>query len=104
MPYIKSHSNYVLKKRHQSVNDGTVYERDMTTIGGRDNFSPDQVPLYRSGNFVITVNNDDNVSKSIVSTGWEKNNDGEVWTLDSLKDCETSDTASDSSKIELKRD
>lgn len=67
MPYIKSYSNYVLKKRHQSVSDGTIYERDITTIGGRDNFSKGQVPLYQSGNFVITVHNDNNIQKDTYS-------------------------------------
>ena len=104
MAYVKSYSNYVLKKRHQNVNDGTIYERDITTIGGRDNFSPGQVPLYKSGNFVITVNNDDNVQKEGATTDWEKNNQGEVWTLKTLKDYTTDDDASDDTKIVLKRD
>ena len=38
--YIKSHSNYVLKKKHQEVNNGDIYERDITTIGGLNQFAP----------------------------------------------------------------
>ena len=56
--YIKSHSNYVLQKKHQEVTDGVVYERDMTTIGGLNQYAKGQVPIYRSSNFIITVNND----------------------------------------------
>ena len=56
MPYIKTHSNYVLKKDHQTVADGTIWERDITTIGGVNQFSPGQIPIYRSNNFIITVN------------------------------------------------
>lgn len=104
MAYVKSYSNYVLKKKHQNVDDGTIYERDITTIGGRDNFSPGQVPLYNSGSFVITVNNDDNVQKDGETSDWEKNNQGEVWTLQTLKDYVTDDNASDDTKIVLKRD
>lgn len=104
MAYVKSYSNYVLKKKHQNVDDGTIYERDITTIGGRDNFSFGQVPLYNSGSFVITVNNDDNVQKDGATSDWEKNNQGEVWTLQTLKDYVTDDNASDNTKIVLKRD
>lgn len=104
MPYIKSHSNYVLKKRHQNVNGGTIYERDITTIGGRNNFSKGQVPIYQSGNFVITVNNEDNVQKSIYSQGWEQNDNGEVWTLESLEGLIKDETGSEDNKIVLKQD
>ena len=104
MPYIKSHSNYVLKKRHQNVNGGTIYERDITTIGGRNSFSKGQVPLYQSGNFVITVNNEDNVQKSVYSQGWEQNDNGEVWTLESLDGLIKDETGSEDQKIVLKQD
>ena len=104
MPYIKSHSNYVLKKRHQNVNGGTIYERDITTIGGRNSFSKGQVPLYQSGNFVITVNNEDNVQKSVYSQGWEQNDNGEVWTLESLDGLIKDETGSEYQKIVLKQD
>lgn len=104
MPYIKSHSNYVLKKRHQNVNGGTIYERDITTIGGRNNFSKGQVPVYQSGNFVITVNNEDNVQKSVYSQGWERNDNGEVWTLESLEGLIKDETGSEDQKIVLKQD
>ena len=55
MGYIKSHSNYVIKKRHQDTNDGTIFERDITTIGGINRFSKGQLPIYNSGNFIITA-------------------------------------------------
>ena len=55
MAYIKSHSNYVLKTKHQLTKDGTVWERDMTTIGGLNQYAKGQVPIYKSGNFIITV-------------------------------------------------
>ena len=59
MDYIKSNSNYVIKKEHKHVGrSSTIYERDITTIGGVDQFSPGQVPVYKSGNFIITVNNE----------------------------------------------
>ena len=46
--YVKSYSNYVLKTKHQETNDGIIYERDITTIGGRDHFAAGQIPIYKS--------------------------------------------------------
>ena len=81
MAYIKSHSNYVLKKKHQNLtNGGSVFERDITTIGGLNQFAPGQKPIYRSGNFIITVNKDLSLTKEYGSSDWVKNGDadGEV--------------------------
>ena len=72
MPFIKSHSNYVLKKRHQDVYDGTIFERDITTIGGIGTFPMGQVPVYRSSNFIITVNGGNTVSKETAKKGENK--------------------------------
>ena len=54
--YIKSHSNYRLQTRHQTVNDGIILERDISTVGGINAFSEGQASVYQSGNFVILVN------------------------------------------------
>ena len=62
MALIKSHSNYVLKKKHQTVSDGTIWERDITTIGRVNFFAPGQQPIFRENNFIITVRNDNAVS------------------------------------------
>ena len=81
MAYIKTHSNYVLKKRHKFVNgDGTIFERDITTIGGVDQFAPGQIPMYKSGNFIVTVNNENNASRHIKGKGWAENPSGTTWT------------------------
>lgn len=83
MGYIKSYSNYVIKKRHQLTNDGTIYERDITTIGGLNQFAKGQTPIYQSGNFIITVNNDSSYVKDYSNNNWLKNSSSsdEVWTL-----------------------
>lgn len=81
MAYIKTHSNYVLKKRHKFVNGNrTVFERDITTIGGVNQFAPGQIPMYRSGNFIITVNNENTSSRHIKGGGWAENPSGVTWT------------------------
>ena len=102
--YVKSYSNYVLKTKHQETNDGIIYERDITTIGGRDHFSAGQVPIYRSGNFIITINNDDTSHKKSSTQGWESNKSGDTWTLDILKDYEKDEKSSYDKKIVIKKD
>lgn len=103
--YIKSHSNYVLKKKHQNINGGIVYERDMTTIGGLDQFAKGQVPIYKSSNFIITVNNEHSPSRDFANNGWkvDGNNDSGVWRLSDMTDI-TSSTNDSSSNIVLKQD
>lgn len=88
MVYIKSHSNYVLKSRHQLTDDGVINERDITTIGGLDQFSKGQTPIYKSGNFIITVNDDNNTTRTVENTQWENNEEGEIWTLSNIKHTE----------------
>ena len=103
--YIKSHSNYVLKSFHQSINDGTIYERDITTIGGVGNFPSSQVPIYRSNNFIITVRNDSGISNQYNTKEWNKNStSGDIWTVSSLEGLVSTDDNDNDTKIVLKQD
>ena len=103
MAFVKSHSNYVLKKRHQRTKDGTIYERDITTIGGLDQFAPGQIPIYKSGNFIITVNKEDNSSRHIMPIKWEENDNGSVWNM-SIVDSYAEDDSSIEDSIVIKKD
>ena len=103
--YIKSYSNYVLKKHHQTLGDNSkIYERDITTIGGLNQFAPGQVPIYKSSNFIITVNNDYKSPRSFLKNGFEKNGDGEVWTLKNINESEDFEKNEKSLQIVLKQD
>ena len=103
--YIKSHSNYVLKSFHQSINDGTIYERDITTIGGVGNFPSSQTPIYRSNNFIITVRNDSGISNQYNTKEWDKNStSGDIWTVSSLEGLVSTDDNDNDTKIVLKQD
>ena len=104
MPFIKSHSNYVLKKKHQDVSDGTIFERDITTIGAVDQFSPGQTPIYRSNNFIITVRNDGKPSNQYNSTKWKENDSGETWTLQTVSGMVSDYEDDNDTKIVLKQD
>lgn len=102
--YIKSYSNYVLKKKHQLLGDSsTVFERDMTTIGGLDQFSPGQKPIYKSNNFIITVNNDNTSQRHYLNNGFVRNDSGETWTLKNLEE-ENVENNEKSLQIVLKQD
>ena len=103
--YIKSHSNYVLKSKHQSITDGTIWERDITTIGGLNTFTPHQTPTYRSNNFIITVRDDGGVSKQHNTKKWVDNgSNSEVWTVKSISSTTTSTDFEDDTQIVLKQD
>lgn len=107
MAYIKTHSNYVLKKRHKYVNDNrTIFERDITTIGGLDHYTAGQIPVYKSGNFIITVNNENNSSRQIDSQNWVSNDRGDVWTSEDVSQYYTNnENATETNNyIELKKD
>lgn len=104
MAWIKSHSNYVLKKKHQEVSDGTVWERDITTIGGINQFAKGQVPIYQSGNFIITVRADKKTSNQYNSTSWVDNDNGSVWTLEEANNAKSNFDDDNDLKIVLKQD
>lgn len=83
--YVKSHSNYVLKKKHQDINSGTIFERDITTIGGLNQFAKGQTPIYKSSNFIITVNNETLPSRQIDNGEWFKSPNGyDIWTMEDV--------------------
>lgn len=104
MAYIKSHSNYVLSKKHQEINDGTIWERDITTIGGVNQFAPGQTPIYKSGDFIITVRNDGKVANQYNQTKWKENESGETWTLQNISGITSELEEQNDVKIVLKQD
>ena len=104
MALVKSHSNYVLKSRHQEVNDGTIYERDITTIGGVNQFAKGMTPIYRSNNFIITVRNDNSSTNVFNNTNWERNDTGTVWTLKNVSGLTSDSEDANDMKIVLKQD
>lgn len=105
MAFIKSHSNYVLKSKHQNVNDGTIYERDITTIGGVNQFSKGMTPIYRSNNFIISVRNDTGSTNVYNNSKWEKSTSAStIWTLGNVSGMTSNNDDSNDVKIVLKQD
>lgn len=52
--YSKITSKYILAKHHQDIEQGTLYERDWTTIGNIHRLEPGKRPYYGDGNFLFT--------------------------------------------------
>ena len=104
MAYIKSRSNYVKQTKHQLINGGSIWERDITTIGGLNSFNENQTPIYQSGNFILTVNTENNISKYFQKQNWEENSNGVVWTLDTINSETNNGDTDDTLKIVLKPD
>ncbi len=73
--FIKTKSNYVLKGKHQTINGGTVFERDFTTLSGYDGMSPDEEQVYGSSNFKFVVRNGLNQQKKHGNGRWVKDSE-----------------------------
>ena len=103
--YIKSHSNYRLSTKHQNVKNGTILERDISTVGGVNSFATGQSTIYSSGNFVMTINNTASASRHIVKKGWLSNSEsGNTWNSDVLQNYTSDVNGSKESNIILKND
>ena len=56
--YSKTYSNYVLRKRHKTLEDGsTIFERDWGTLGERHVIERGKRQIYSDSGFLFTDNN-----------------------------------------------
>ena len=75
--YKITHSNYVLRKRHQSVSGGTVYERDFMTTTNLGQWDSGSIP-YGESNFRFVYRPTSNSKKAPTNLQWEN------WTLEKV--------------------
>ena len=54
--YSKLYSNYIMKKRHQDVDGGTIFERDWGTLGERHVIERGKRRVYADSGFLFTDN------------------------------------------------
>ena len=101
MALIKSYGNYVIQEKHKLTNNGTIFERDYSTIGGVGNGVKSNNLTYYQGNFVYEINNEIISTKLYNKNEWFKNDNSEYWTQDSLSNLTSS---IDSLNIILKQD
>lgn len=101
MALIKSYGNYVLQQKHQITNQGTIFERDYSTVGGiGEGFGSNQI-TYRQGTFVYEVNNEIVTTKLYNSNEWVKNGEDDIWTQENVSPIAQSSNSLD---IILKQD
>jgi hypothetical protein len=103
--FIKSHSNYRLQTRHQTVDGGVILERDISTVGGVNTFATGQATVYQSGNFVITVTNGSPVAHHVRKGSWLSAYDGsDTWDAQAIEEHKSDVRGSVEESIELKND
>lgn len=77
-------SNYVLRRKHQSLpNGGTIYERDFMALTNLGGFDGEVFPL-ENNNFKFVTNDDAIVTRARKYGEWVKCNGKENWTMDNL--------------------
>ena len=52
----KFYSTYIRSSKHRNVSNGTIWERDWTTLGERHKMEPGKVPYFGYSNFMFTDN------------------------------------------------
>lgn len=101
MGLIKSYGNYVIQRKHQLINDGTILERDYATVGGMTDNPTTNQQYYKRGTFVYSINGEIVTNKIYDSKSWEKNGESEFWNQENIDVNETQDN---SLNILLKQD
>lgn len=101
--YIKSVSNYTLRKKHQITSKGTIYERDWMTISESDGYAPDSIPVYGESNFKFVLNSGVSRKRKRSRGNWVQNDacagSPDVWTINCLP---KNQKQSDENKVILK--
>lgn len=99
--YIKSKSDFVLRKKHAVTNVGTIYENDYMTIVPDDGMFNEDVAMYSDSNFKFRVRSDYNAKKRHFAGNWIGPQNGDsAWTGNN---CSASSISSET-KIVLKPD
>ena len=83
MGLIKSYGNYVIRQQHQLTNNGTIFERDYSTVGGIGEGFKDNL-TYRQGTFVFGINNETPTTKQYNSDNWVQSEEGDIWTQENI--------------------
>ena len=84
MGYIKSKSNYVIQKKHQSINDGFIYERDFNTLGGIGDMPSQDNKYYKNGTFIFGKNDSISRTSYYATQNWLSNGEKDYWTSDDV--------------------
>lgn len=80
---VKSKSIYTIRKKHQTISVGTIYENDHVTIIQNDGIFDDDMPLFSDSNFKFRIRSGVDGKKRHARYGWVNNStsQSDVWTL-----------------------
>ena len=99
--FIKSDTDFVLRKKHTVTSKGIIYENDHMTIVPDDGMYDEDMVMFSDSNFKFRVRTDNNEKKKHFSGKWVSPIEGEeYWTADNCP----ATTISSETKIELKPD
>lgn len=86
--FLKSKTNFTLRRLHQSGSYGNIYERDYTTVFNSPSDNSGQIAIYASPSFKLTVQSGLNRQKKYKYGKWLTNsscgNKSTLWTLNCL--------------------
>lgn len=77
--YSKYTSTFIKRQEHQYINDGSILERDWTTLGERHVIETGKRRVYGDSGFLFTENSLKSVKKRVKTNEWS-----EIYTEDSL--------------------
>ena len=78
--YSKNNSNFIIRKKHQSIEGGTILERDWSTLGERHVIESGKRKVYGDSGFLFTDSTRPGLKKRNRSGEWDS-----PLTLDDLK-------------------
>jgi hypothetical protein len=98
--YIKSKTDFVLRKKHAVTNAGTIYENDHMTIVPDDDIFNEEQALFSDSNFKFRIRTDVNGKKKHFGGNWVSpgDSDDDYWVGDNC----SSSTITSETKIVLK--
>ena len=98
---LKQRADYkLLKTKHQTANNGDIYETDYFTTMRGDGMMGEQMDIYSDSNFKFSVNTTPNTKRVHNGGNWFGNDNGEEWTLETVPAC----SVTPETKIEKKSD
>ena len=82
--YSRHYSNYILRKKHQDIKNGTIWERDWVTIGAQHQIEKGKRPFHGDSGFLYTINNIPSTKKKHDYGKWVAG-----WFYDDVKDAQS---------------
>ena len=100
----KSKTLYTAKTKHKTTQKNIIFEQDLSTMDTINNIIPEQLPVYSSGNLIITTSTEETFRRKFKTDNWISNSvSGSVWTQNVLNNYPIDDNGTDND-IQIKGD